>query len=159
MVGFWRLLSGVRAKATEKEADEMSISSYETGHENLNEDQKEEGPPPPHDDHDASDSASSASTQTPVAPVRRKSVRVSLQPTFSPTPPAFDDDDEDGTHAPWGERDGSSTATAGWGRKRSAVGDNGGDGEGMWEDSSEEDEEYRRARRLLARVGKKKSRK
>ena len=81
-----------------------------------------------------------------------------MQPTFSPTPPAFDGDEEDGTHAPWGERDGSSTATAGWGRKRSA-GDNGGDGEGMWEDSSEEDEEYRRARRLLARVGKKKSRK
>jgi hypothetical protein len=70
--------------------------------------------------------SSNASTETP--PVRRKSVRVSLQPTFSPTPPA----DEDGErYAPWSEGE------------RNASGD-------VWADSSEEDEMYSHARRLLS---------
>jgi len=139
----------------EKDTDEASISSYETGHENPDEEDDDTPPtPPPHDDHHpaASDlSASTASTQTPTATAtpaaRRKSVRVSLQPTFSPTPPALDDDDE--TRAPWSDGEDST-----WGRKRGAV--DGDEERDMWQDSSEEDEEYRRARRLLARVGKKK---
>jgi hypothetical protein len=99
-------------EAVGKDTDEVSVSSYETGHENPDEEEEEEEglpPPPPPHDHPASDvSASSTSTQTPAVPARRKSVRVSLQPTFSPTPPAFDDDE---THAPWGDKDGPTTMT------------------------------------------------
>jgi hypothetical protein len=66
-------------------------------------------------------------------------VRVSLQPTFSATPPAIDDDTEDedaggGSHAPWG------------GRAQPAD---------MWEDSSEEDVEYQKAKKLLTRISRK----
>lgn len=128
-----------------RNSDVSSISSYETGHENLYE--EEETPPaPPAHDHAASDvSASTASTQTPVAPARRKSVRVSLRPTFSPTPPAFDDEE---SHAPWGD----STITDPPSRQKAAT-----DVEkDIWEDSSDEDEEYRKARKLLSRAGKKK---
>ncbi|KAF7333501.1 hypothetical protein MVEN_02366300 [Mycena venus] len=152
--------------------DAASISSYETGHEAFDEDgdetehEEDHGkppPPPPHEYgngtvlHDSpiehnnliedygyggSDlSASSASTPTDGAravPQRRKSVRVSLQPTFSTTPPAIEDDTEDdegggGRHAPWG---------------RSSPPD-------MWEDSSEEDVEYQKAKKLLNRISRK----
>jgi hypothetical protein len=72
-----------------------------------------------------------------AAPQRRKSVRVSLQPTFSPTPPAIDDTEdeaEEGSrHAPW-----SSPPPA-----------------DMWEDSSEEDVEYQKAKKLLNRASRK----
>ncbi|KAJ6510813.1 hypothetical protein C8R45DRAFT_1207661 [Mycena sanguinolenta] len=148
--------------------DAASISSYETGHETFNEDgdetehEEEHGKPPtppPHEygngtvlhespiennnnliedyGYGGSDlSASSASTQT-AAPQRRKSVRVSLQPTFSTTPPAIDDtedEDEEGSrHAPW---------------SRSQPQD-------MWEDSSEEDVEYQKAKKLLTRISRK----
>ncbi|KAJ6525090.1 hypothetical protein DFH09DRAFT_1189048 [Mycena vulgaris] len=142
--------------------DGASISSYETGHETFEDDEGEETeheeerppPPPPHEyargssqrgrdyGYGSSDlSASSASTQhggAPAVPQRRKSVRVSLQPTFSTTPPAIDDDDDDeegARHPPWGERD------------RAAV--------DMWEDSSEEDVEYQKAKKLLSRVARK----
>lgn len=90
-----------------------------------------------------------------MQPRRRKSVRVSLQPTFSPTPPAIDDDDDDGdgegAYAPWG-RGGRTGAGAGdrdeeRGRRMSKVTD-------MWQDSSEEDVEYSRARSLLSRLGR-----
>ncbi|KAJ6489178.1 hypothetical protein C8R47DRAFT_1125246 [Mycena vitilis] len=154
--------------------DAASISSYETGHETLNDDgdetetEREEDhekppPPPPHEYgngtvlHDSpvqannliedygyggSDlSASSASTQTGApsgAPKRRKSVRVSLQPTFSPTPPAIDYETEEeadqGRHAPWNGR---------------------AQPPDMWEDSSEEDVEYQKAKKLLTRVSRK----
>ncbi|KAJ7102810.1 hypothetical protein C8R44DRAFT_808576 [Mycena epipterygia] len=148
--------------------DAASISSYETGHETFEnegdeteheEDHGQPPPPPPHEygngtvlhqspiennnliedyGYGGSDlSASSASTQMGAAPQRRKSVRVSLQPTFSTTPPAIDDDDDDdGTsrHAPWSDR--GPTAD-------------------MWEDSSEEDVEYQRAKKLLTRVARK----
>ncbi|KAF8174556.1 hypothetical protein BJ912DRAFT_989819, partial [Pholiota molesta] len=45
-------------------------------------------------------------------PRRRKSVRVSLQPTFSPSPPAieYDDDEEQRLHAPWAWKYESSVA-------------------------------------------------
>ena len=56
--------------------------------------------------------------------VRRKSVRVSLQPTFSPLPPALYDDDGD---AP---------------------------GEDVWADSTSEEEVYHYARGLLSIIGK-----
>ncbi|OJA15511.1 hypothetical protein AZE42_11389 [Rhizopogon vesiculosus] len=113
-----------------------SISSYETGRESPCE---EEPAPevPPASQYDAE--SSTASTETPLA--RRKSVRVSLQPTFSPTPPALEDDDTHGRY-PWNSSE----------RK----GDQNGSGEpDLWQDSSDEDEEYSRARKLLSRVGKK----
>jgi hypothetical protein len=113
-----------------------SISSYETGRESPFE---EEPAPevPPASRYDAE--SSTVSTETPLA--RRKSVRVSLQPTFSPTPPALEDDDTHGRY-PWNSS----------GRK----GDENGSGEpDLWQDSSDEDEEYSRARKLLSRVGKK----
>ena len=94
----------------------------------------------------------SASSDSTVAspPKRRKSVRVSLRPTFSPTPPAIEydewqpsekknDDDDDGH----GERNGQS-----WSSKDVEPPD-------MWQDSSDEDEQYSAARRLLNRVAKK----
>ncbi|KAJ7457907.1 hypothetical protein B0H11DRAFT_2061911 [Mycena galericulata] len=151
--------------------DAASMSSYETGHETLDEEGEETEheedhgqppPPPPHEygngitlhdspvqgnnliedfGHGGSDlSASSASTQTgaagPAVPRRRKSVRVSLQPTFSTTPPAIDEDDDDNgsLNAPWSERRQTTD---------------------MWEDSSEEDVEYQRAKKLLTRVARK----
>ncbi|KAF7329518.1 hypothetical protein MKEN_00214300 [Mycena kentingensis (nom. inval.)] len=85
-------------------------------------------------------STSSASTSTPQAvPRRRKSVRVSLQPTFSATPPATPYDDEvEEEPAPWGN-----------GSKQASTPD-------MWEDSSEEDVEYQNARKLLTKLAKKK---
>lgn len=76
---------------------------------------------------------------------RRKSVRVSLQPTFSPTPPALDDDTDEERYAPW------AGAAAAPSRPR-ANGAGQGVESSMWEDSSEEDEEYSRARKLLSRV-------
>ncbi|KAF7340852.1 hypothetical protein MSAN_02114700 [Mycena sanguinolenta] len=149
--------------------DAASISSYETGHETFEdgeeteheEDHGKPPTPPPHEYgngtvlHDSpiksnnpliedygyggSDlSASSASTQTgaPAVPQRRKSVRVSLQPTFSTTPPAIDEADEDeegGRHAPWSRPQPQD----------------------MWEDSSEEDIEYQKAKKLLTRISRK----
>jgi hypothetical protein len=147
---------GTKERGEEKEDDEISLSSYETGLEDpySSQDQASEEDraptPPPHDpprsDISGTGTASTSSTQTPTttaaAPARRKSVRVSLEPTFSPTPPAFDDDD---SHSPWG--DGGD-----WVRGRKWEGE--GEERDIWEDSSEEDEEYRRARRMLARVGK-----
>ncbi|KAJ7226675.1 hypothetical protein GGX14DRAFT_417124 [Mycena pura] len=156
----------------EESDDAASISSYETGHETMDEDGEETDreddappPPPPHESangtiHDGaiereklegvgSDvSASSASTLMRVppqalsqAPQRRKSVRVSLQPTFSTTPPATPDDDDDDENTPWG-------------RGRSA--DPSAD---MWEDSSEEDVEYQKAKKLLNRLARKEKKK
>ena len=116
-------------------------------------------------------SSSNVSTETP--PVRRKSVRMSLQPTFSPTPPALCDEDGEG-YAPWsrsfsmrdegeGEGEGEREREHGGRAREREVrntrkrlkGSGGGDAqEDMWADSSEEDEEYSRARRMLSLVGK-----
>ncbi|KAH7886486.1 hypothetical protein F5I97DRAFT_1829119 [Phlebopus sp. FC_14] len=134
--------------------DSASISSYVTGRESPEPDEPvaPSPSPPPVPPHDKGDTPSNASTETP--PVRRKSVRVSLQPTFSPTPPALyeNDDDVSGRYAPWSSL--GAPSKEGWNMKNgSAFGDDGrGD---LWQDSSEEDEEYSRARRLLSRVGKK----
>ena len=164
----------------EESDDGASVSSYETGHEAFYDDEGEETeheqkdhppPPPPHDDdyqqHHArtatvqnhvvslenhgqnhvinsvqnhgggSDiSASTASSSTPTAPQqRRKSVRVSLQPTFSSTPPALDED-EDVDHGPWNGRAGTNGV------------------QDMWEDSSEEDVEYQKAKKMLTRIAR-----
>lgn len=95
------------------------------------------------------------------APQRRKSVRVSLQPTFSPTPPAFDnrEDYEEGQgfwrpvvpDKPTRRRsrllnqslDGPLVATNPRSRARDDI----------WQDSDDEDEEYARAKMMLSRAG------
>lgn len=100
-------------------------------------------------------------------------MRISLQPTFSPTPPALDEDDEEyeAGWASWDERhehrdsrSGSGARShaqengngrADRGRRANGSAKGGEDEVDVWADSSEEDEEYRRARRLLMRIGKK----
>ncbi|KAG1717720.1 uncharacterized protein EDB91DRAFT_1212236 [Suillus paluster] len=115
-----------------------SISSYDTAQESPVEGEPAPEPQvPPAPQHDTE---STASTETPLA--RRKSVRVSLQPTFSSTPPALDDDEAHARY-PW-----SST-------KKDSDNQEAPSEPGVWQDSSDEDEEYSRARKLLSRVGKK----
>ncbi|KAG6908523.1 hypothetical protein DXG01_004294 [Tephrocybe rancida] len=106
-------------------------------------------------------------------PRRRKSVRVSLNPTFSATPPAIDYDGDEDPAQPW-------ASGSGWGNGATANANGNGNGNGhayggepgaggkatwgkarerdretpdMWEDSSDEDVEYARARSLLSRLG------
>ncbi|VDB98121.1 unnamed protein product [Peniophora sp. CBMAI 1063] len=91
-------------------------------------------------------------------PVRRKSVRMSLKPTFSPTPPALDEDDLD---AYWskprdgGEDDGEdSEERSSEEMVKGGSGGKGGKGreEDRWRDSSDEDETYVRARMALKKL-------
>ncbi|KAF9467482.1 hypothetical protein BDZ94DRAFT_1248223 [Collybia nuda] len=154
-----------------------------------------QAPPPPSHEHDYAKTAPAQPTQAPLQngsahhpprsdvststisgeargttselePTRRrKSVRVSLQPTFSPTPPAIEDDDENyEQHVPWGRAAGSGVgkgkgkAQTGKGAGTVAPGDSGTMVD-MWQDSSEEDVEYSRAKRLLSRVGRKEKKK
>lgn len=154
-----------KGKEREKEEDESSsVSSYETGHENPGEEETEREDdtppkPPPHDQPSSDVSGSTSSTQTASVPIpARKSVRVSLQPTFSATPPAFEDDDE--SHAPWGGQEGTREEGERGKKKKKQKPKPEGEGErDVWEDSSEEDDEYRKARRMLLRVGEKKTKK
>ncbi|KAI9065732.1 hypothetical protein FKP32DRAFT_1590291 [Trametes sanguinea] len=168
--------------AKRRESDISSISSYETGREELDDDEvlppdsAQAPPPPPHDDPHVRDTAggselsnnstaSTASTASP--PVRRKSVRMSLPPTFSTTPPAIEDTDEDeagdGTpgrrrHEPWSSRGGPPTprpeaSPPVWGSRIERNGTRD-----VWAaDSSDESEdaEYSAAKRLLSRLSKK----
>lgn len=131
------------------EDDTASISSYETVHENL--DSRSCSPMvPPKDpvanigvDSDLSQGTSStaiASTDAGV-PSRRKSVRMSLPPTYSTTPPAREDWEVE--KPPWSLPRDEVTWTS---RNENA---GGGD---LWEDSSDEDEEYATARRLLSKL-------
>jgi hypothetical protein len=109
-----------------------SMSSYRTAEESPI-----EGSTPSALHHDTE--SSTVSTETPT---RRKSVRVSLQPTFSPTPPALEDDEAHSRY-PW-----SST-------KKDRDNHDESSDPVIWQDSSDEDEEYSRARKLLSRAGKK----
>ncbi len=99
-------------------------------------------------------------------PRRRKSVRVSLQPTFSPSPPALDyyEDQEQQLYAPWAmappPRAEAPVAVAAplpapvaTHAPRKPAEDEQRD---MWADSDDdEDEQYARAKRLLTRAAKK----
>ena len=121
--------------------------------------------------------SSSASGGTATPPSRRKSVRVSLQPTFSPTPPALYDDEES-DHAPWGNshshtHSNSGTTGAGTGagvryataapapphsqsQTQSSWRVRAERGEDVWEDSSDDnDDEYSRAKQMLHSASKK----
>ncbi|KAG6329100.1 hypothetical protein ID866_9988, partial [Astraeus odoratus] len=90
--------------ATSDPRDSISISSYKTGRESPMSSTPSPSPSPqpsslpPQGSGDHNGTSSTVSTE--ITPARRKSVRVSLQPTFSPTPPAlydqFDEDDMSG---------------------------------------------------------------
>jgi hypothetical protein len=83
---------------------------------------------------------------------RRKSVRVSLKPTFSPTPPALDEDeDEIWKRSGRPETLGNDAAAA---ADDDGVKANGRERD-FWADSSDEDEEYSKARKMLTRASKK----
>jgi hypothetical protein len=133
-------------------SDSGSVASFRTVRETLDEEPVSPSPPlaiPGKDESDVSSSTVSASAAAPGTSnggtaVRRKSVRVSLQPTFSPTPPALDEDEDEAwerSGRPWGDAEGVAEVN---GRERD-----------FWADSSDEDEEYSKARRLLTRASKK----
>ena len=111
--------------------------------------------------------ANAASSQKQQVPRRRKSVRVSLQPTFSPSPPAIEYDEEEAKdHAPWVWRNDFSEVrqqphhyqplqqlaapvpvSPAKQKSVAAVVD-------MWMDSSDDDEEYKQAKVALTRAAK-----
>lgn len=134
---------GSRGASPVSPRDSVSVSSYATGRESLDEGFV-----------DADERPTSVRLSAPVLtippppadppPMRRKSVRVSLQPTFSPSPPALFDDDRDTDQDQ--DRNGHGSGSGfGSGRRQ------------PWDDSSsDEDEEYNRARALLSLVGKEK---
>lgn len=169
-----RVLSASRGSSVPDLRDSMSISSYETGRESPMGSPSSPSPtllpplsPPPQSyvsshvplsppllrgqvsrDQSGGGASSTASTETPP-PARRKSVRMSLQPTFSPPPPpaVYDQFDDGEAVDAWSGRpvDGWNTRT---GSHAAAVPTD------VWQDSSDEDEEYSRARQLLSRVTK-----
>ncbi|KAI1793626.1 hypothetical protein LXA43DRAFT_197720 [Ganoderma leucocontextum] len=91
---------------------------------------------------------STAVQAQPEPPRRRKSVRMSLPPTFSATPPAMDDADEgeEGERRrPWAP---PPPQRGGWGSRIEEETQRD-----MWADSDEEEAEYSVAKRMLARLG------
>ncbi|PPQ68991.1 hypothetical protein CVT26_001925, partial [Gymnopilus dilepis] len=141
-------------------------------------------------------STTGSTSSTASGPRRRKSVRVSLQPTYSPSPPAIEytPDEEQKEFSPWSSRDDSqmhqhaereqqrathhhphhplpkpttiatqllSSSRPAQPAPHSASAGHAASGEverlrDMWADSSEsEDEQYKRAKRLLSRAAKK----
>ncbi|KAI8977773.1 hypothetical protein BD414DRAFT_445800, partial [Trametes punicea] len=183
--------------AKRRESDVSSISSYETGREMLEEDVSAPASPqpppassppgssPPPDDDPAHEHAHEASmvgsdvshstASTAAPPVRRKSVRMSLPPTFSATPPALDETDEDDNdggdtprksrsrHEPWSSRGPAGPPTprpevspvgahGSWGTRIDRNGTRD-----VWADSSDESEdaEYSAARRMLTKLSRK----
>lgn len=109
---------------------------------------------------DVSSSAGSNVVNPNQTPRRRKSVRVSLKPTFSPTPPAIDDDDDGDVRqarAPWvWKQEAALPSSSTPPRSLPPPKQNGNaDVVDMWADSSEEDEEYQKAKRMLIRAARK----
>jgi hypothetical protein len=144
-------------------SDSGSIASFRTVRETLDEDDYPTPTPPSAPapaaaaalalpgrvDSDVSTSTASAGSGAGAGAARRKSVRMSLQPTFSPTPPALDEDEDEDeawgrSGRPW--RVGKGVENAG-GNERERD---------FWADSSDEDEEYSNARKLLVRASNKK---
>ncbi|CCL98012.1 uncharacterized protein FIBRA_00005 [Fibroporia radiculosa] len=149
----------VAVNGTKSDDDTASVSSYETVNEEFTE-ELEPIPPPPPPPNDkprpmvGSDMSHSTSSTAPTT-ARRKSVRMSLPPTFSATPPAIDDDDDRGRLQPWVSRTPRSASSSRAGEWTSRVRPREGEARDVWQDSSDDDDEdYRRARRLLSRVAK-----
>ena len=118
---------------------------------------------------------SPASQPTILVPRRRKSVRVSLQPTFSPSPPAVEDDDNE--EQPWDWKQDHRTAEEGSGqqlhvhapvpvvagsslllnqahRQKAVAPEPSARADDIWEDS-DEDVEYQKAKLRLTRAARK----
>ena len=190
-------------------SDSGSIASFRTVRETLSE---SSSPTPPHapspaptpalapalastsalavpgqDESDVSTSTISANGGSgggASGPTRRKSVRVSLQPTFSPTPPAIDEDEDAAWERSGRRRQPSSSSSsppvvppkrangvAHYGDDEEDDGEDGRDDHArgkkggrerdrdrerdFWADSSDEDEQYATARKMLTRAGKK----
>lgn len=122
---------------------------------------------PPH--AGGSDVSKSTDSSTGASPRRRKSVRMSLPPTFSATPPALDDaDDTPDEHT--GRRRYEPWAPAPNGDAHAHVHAQGQQHHGgwmsrirerdVWQDSSDdEDEEYSKAKRMLSRLSSSSSKK
>ncbi|CAL1702523.1 unnamed protein product [Somion occarium] len=120
--------------------------------------------PPPRDDpiqtavsSDLSHSTTSHSSEG--GHTVRKSVRMALPPTFSSTPPALDDDDdtERARYKPWSSAPVVRHPTSDHRHVRSwssRVPD-GSPTRDVWEDSSDEDEDYGRAKQLLFKFSRK----
>ena len=134
------------------EDDTASISSYETVHENPDSGSDSLPAPlvPPRDlvvntgvDSDLSHGTSSTAIASTDAglPSRRKSVRMSLPPTYSITPPAREDWEVE--KPPWSP----PREEVSWTSRNRNVGE-----QDLWEDSSDEDEEYSTARKLLSKL-------
>ncbi|TRM64253.1 hypothetical protein BD626DRAFT_491230 [Schizophyllum amplum] len=98
----------------------------------------------------STEDASDESMATAAPTRRRKSVRVSLRPTFSPTPPAIEEDERE----PWNL--GYAGAKADVVNERSSRAPRVKKDQDVWEDSSDEDVEYATARRMLNRLKGKK---
>lgn len=134
------------------EDDSASISSYETVHENLDSRPDSPLPPPvpPRDivlnkgvDSDLSHGTSSTAIgSADNGASRRKSVRMSLPPTYLKTPPP--QDDWEVGKPPWYPPHDNE---ASWTSRNGHAG-----GRDLWEDSSDENEEYSTARRLLGKL-------
>lgn len=137
------------------EDDSASVSSYETVHENPDSRPSSPAAPPvpPRDlvvnagvDSDLSHGTSSTAIGSiDNGTSRRKSVRMSLPPTYSTTPPARYDWEVD--KSPWSPPHDSIRVDATW----TSRGGNPHERD-LWEDSSDEDEEYSAARRLLNKL-------
>lgn len=90
-------------------------------------------------------------------PRKRKSVRVSLQPTFSPSPPAIEYDDEEETRKQSRNHHRDRSPERQQNKSRPLVANTPAPktGADIWEDSSEEDDEYKMAKMALTRAAKK----
>jgi hypothetical protein len=142
---------GVIAKDEDEGGDTASISSYETGLETFFDGNQRSLSPfkgLPNGSTSGGGTltngilmGSDVSTSTEQGGVvqRRKSVRVSLKPTYAATPPPVVVDEE-----------------FDFGVKGKGKGKGGEVVQDIWQDSSEEDEEYAIARKMLARVGESK---
>jgi hypothetical protein len=177
---------GVRKQQSGSEISHSTVSTVVGGVSGQQQQQQHQTPV-------SSQQSQAESSRTP--PRRRKSVRVSLKPTFSPSPPAieYDYEEEHQRYAAWGRRHENEHERAEEGGRshspsrsllpppppppplhpqttavvaptpvRAApvqhrlVGGGSGGVADMWDDSGEdEDEDYTRAKRLLARAAKK----
>lgn len=137
------------------EDDSASVSSYETVHENPDSrpNSPVAPPVPPRDlvvNAGVDSDLSHGTTSTAIGSIdngtsRRKSVRMSLPPTYSTTPPARYD--WEAAKPPWSPPHDSIRADATW----TSRGENLHERD-IWEDSSDEDEGYSAARRLLSKL-------
>lgn len=174
--------------------DSASTTSYETGHENLESTDEEtpkrraEGvgastavSKVPTEDIDRRPlsmpspilfSASGVDGSLPHAevvspgptPQKRKSVRVSLNPTFSPTPPAIEDEEDRYMRAPFVFREPVAVPSVATGNQSyqspsqvppqvpDAYGTQRDGARDIWDDDSDENAEYQQAKRLLMRA-------